>query len=79
VDEDGNIYVTDSAFRNFQIFNPAGELLMAIGGETYDDLPGQYSLPAGIAVDERNNVFVVDQILGKVDIIRKLSPGETAK
>jgi hypothetical protein len=52
---------------------------MAIGGETYDDLPGQYSLPAGIAVDERNNVFVVDQILGKVDIIRKLSPGETAK
>jgi DNA-binding beta-propeller fold protein YncE len=29
VDKDGNVYVVDAAFGNFQIFNPAGELLLA--------------------------------------------------
>ncbi len=73
VDTDGNVYVTDAQFRNFQIFSPEGELLMFIGGgDNLEDEPGQYVLPAGITVDETNRVYVVDQILLKVEVIRRL-------
>jgi hypothetical protein len=30
-DREGNVYVADAAFGNFQIFNPDGELLMFVG------------------------------------------------
>jgi len=77
VDTDGNVYVTDAQFRNFQIFSPEGELLMFVGGgDSLEDKPGQYVLPAGITVDETNRVYIVDQILLKVEVIRRLPDDE---
>jgi len=75
-DSHGNVYVTDGAFRNFQIFNSDGELLMFIGEPGLEDKPGQYVLPAGIAVDETDRIYVVDQLHHKVDVIRKLTQSE---
>jgi DNA-binding beta-propeller fold protein YncE len=75
-DSQGNVYVSDGAFRNFQIFNSEGALLMFIGEPGLEDKPGQYVLPAGIAVDETDRVYVVDQLHHKVDVIRKLSEEE---
>lgn len=73
---DGNVFVTDAAFRNFQIFTPDGRLLMWVGGDTMKDEPGGYVLPAGIAVDETERIYVVDQLFRKVDVIRRLDEEE---
>ena len=69
-DPDGNIYVVDSAFGNFQIFNNKAQLLMFIGQRGQQGNPGQYMLPAGITVDEDGRVYLVDQFHRKVDIFR---------
>lgn len=73
IDTDGNVYVTDGTFGNFQVFDAQGQLLMWIGNTGVADKPGEYALPAGIAVDELNFVYVVDQMYSKVEIIRRLS------
>jgi len=78
-DSQGNVYVTDGAFRNFQIFSNDGKLLMFIGEPGLEDKPGQFVLPAGIAVDETDRVYIVDQVHNKVDVIRKLSEPEIQK
>lgn len=31
VDDGGNVYVTDASFNNFQVFDPNGRLLLAVG------------------------------------------------
>lgn len=84
VDLDGNVYVTDATFLNFQVFNKEGQLLLFIGEERSAkirnrDKPGHYLLPAGIAVDETNRAYVVDQYLQKVEVIRRLSDEESKK
>lgn len=73
VDPEGNIYVVDTAFGNFQIFNPLGQILLAIGNRSNSNAPGLYSLPSGIAVDDDGRVYVVDQFFRKVDIFRPAS------
>ncbi len=70
VDRDGNVYVVDAAFGNFQIFNPAGELLLFVGERNERDGPARYMLPSGIAVDEDGRVYVVDQWFRKIDVYR---------
>lgn len=75
-DADGNLYVIDAAFGNFQIFNPQGELLMYIGERGDVNAPGRYSLPSGIAVDEDGRIYVTDQLFNKVDIFRPFKLGE---
>lgn len=79
VDSKGLVYVTDAAFRNFQVFTPDGQLLMPLGGAGLDDRPGQFVLPAGIAIDETDRVYVVDQLLNKVDVIRRLKDEEISR
>ncbi len=73
---DGNIYVSDAAFRNVQVFNPKGELLLAIGGKQFLDRPGELAMPADIAVDELQHVYIVDQVFKKVEVLRRLSKQE---
>ncbi|TXT27228.1 MAG: hypothetical protein FD134_134 [Gallionellaceae bacterium] len=75
-DADGNLYVIDSAFGNFQIFNPEGELLMYVGERSDDPGPGRFNLPSGITVDENGRIYVVDQMFKKVDIFRPAKMGE---
>jgi DNA-binding beta-propeller fold protein YncE len=69
-DSAGNVYVVDSSFGNFQIFNDKAELLMFIGERGERNMPGRYMLPAGIAIDEDGRVYIVDQFHRKVDIFR---------
>lgn len=71
LDEEDNVYITDSAFANFQVFTAAGQLLLDVGGPSRTDKPGAFSLPAGIAVDDKGFVYVVDQRFNKVEVIRK--------
>lgn len=69
---DDNIYVSDGAFNNVQIFNQQGQLLMPLGGFGIDrDMPGKFGLIAGVAVDETNRLYVVDQYFNKVEVYRR--------
>jgi len=74
-DADGNVYVIDTSFGNFQIFNPEGQLLMFVG-QRGDSGPGNFSLPAGITVDENGRVYVTDQVLDNVQVFRPFKLGE---
>ena len=77
-DRDGNVYVVDTAFGNFQIFNPEGELLLFVGGRSERDGPAKYMLPSGIYVDEDGRVYMVDQWFRKLEIYRpaRLKPDQ---
>jgi len=79
VNRDKYVFVTDGAFQNYQIFNRQGQLLLDIGAGGGKDLPGQYMLPSGIAVDETNRIYVVDQVRRKVEVFRLLSAEEIAE
>ncbi|WP_371374291.1 hypothetical protein [Thalassotalea aquiviva] len=70
IDKDKNVYVSDAAFGNYQIFNPEGRLLMFVGQRGNQLEPGVYMLNSGITVDEDGRVLVADQYHRKVDIFR---------
>jgi sugar lactone lactonase YvrE len=78
VDREGNVYVVDAAFGNFQVFNPDGELLLFVGERSERDGPAKYMLPSGIAVDEDGRVYVVDQWFRKIDVYRPAGLKATA-
>lgn len=78
LDKEGNIYVVDTAFGNFQIFNPKGELLLAVGSRSEQNAPAKYMLPAGIAVDTDGRVYMVDQFFQKVEVFRPFGLDEKA-
>jgi len=76
VSRDSHVLVSDSAFQNFQIFNNEGQLLLNVGEGGGPDLPGRYLLPAGIAADETDRIYIVDQMRQKIDVFRLLSQKE---
>jgi YD repeat-containing protein len=54
----GNLYVTDLNNSRVEVFGPAGEYLRQFGSKGSGN--GQFSIPAGIALDSHGNVFVDD-------------------
>ena len=71
VDSEDHIYIVDSAFNNFQIFDKEGRLLLFVGdGGTYY---GQFSVPAGMAIDKEDRIYVVDQLNRRVQVFQYLS------
>ena len=62
-----------------QVFTPRGELLISLGRGDKRDRPGRYGLLTGVAIDETGRLYLVDQLFGKVDVIRKLTEAEGRK
>ncbi|MCL4297056.1 MAG: zf-HC2 domain-containing protein [Anaerolineae bacterium] len=58
VDSQGNIYVADSGNTRIQKFNAEGQFLTQWGSPGAGD--GQFQIPFGLAIDEQDNVYVVD-------------------
>ena len=77
LDSEGNIYVVDAAFNNFQIFNTGGELLMFVG--RVGTQPGEFWLPAGLHIDQQDRIYVVDQYNRRVQVFQYLGEGQTAQ
>jgi len=72
VDSDGNIYVVEAVFNNFQIFNSKGEILTWVGqGGSHSG--GLFVGPAGLYVDENDKVLVVDVINKRVQVFQYMS------
>lgn len=69
MDEEGNLYVTDTGAFRIQKYDPDGEFLMSIG--SHGDALGQFARPKGIAVDKEGRVYVVDAAFENVQIFDK--------
>ena len=41
-------------------------------------MPGQFGLPAGIAIDKNNRVVVSDQVRGRIQVFRYITDVENA-
>ncbi len=78
-DAAGNIYVSDTQFTNVQLFNPQGQLLLAIGKRGFTDADGELTLVAGITVDETGRLFIIDQKNRKIEVYRPISAPEGAQ
>ncbi|MCX7831585.1 MAG: hypothetical protein N2440_01645 [Actinobacteria bacterium] len=68
---DSNIYVSDSNNLRVQCFTLRGELVWITGKppESLDDTRRVFSLPAGITVDKKNRLYVVDAFSDSIVII----------
>ena len=58
VDQEGNLYVTDTGNKRVQKFTPNGEFIQTWGGGGI--IPGAFEEPVGIDVDSQGNVYVAD-------------------
>ena len=66
VDNDGDVYVTDSMNCRVQAFSPTGNYLRSYGQR--GDAWGQFGRPKGVALDTFHNVYVVDSGWSNVQI-----------
>jgi len=73
IDNEGNYWVVDAAFNNFQIFSPNGVLLMWVG--QFGNVPGAFNLPMGIYIDKSQKVYVSDQLNHRLQIFQFLGGG----
>lgn len=65
IDSEGHVYVTDTRKAAMLVFTGKGEFLLSTGMGKTGHAMG-YVLPAGIAIDGRDRIFVVDQWLGRI-------------
>jgi DNA-binding beta-propeller fold protein YncE len=58
----------DAVFDNVQIFDSSGQLLLNLGeGGTN---PGQFGLPAGIAIGLDNKIYVADSYNRRIQVFQ---------
>jgi DNA-binding beta-propeller fold protein YncE len=77
VSPEGLVHVADALLCNVQVFQPDGQLLLALGARAgTQDAPGRWLLPARLACDEGGFLYVVDQYLHKIDVLRRLGDEE---
>jgi DNA-binding beta-propeller fold protein YncE len=69
-DSQGNIWVADAAFNNFQIFSNDGHVRMFVGSTGAG--AGQFQLPNGLYIDKNDRVYVSDQLNGRVQVFQFL-------
>ena len=66
VDEDSNIYVTDTESHRLSKFNSNGKLVKSVGGE--GSRTGQFDTPRGIALSQDNKLFVCDSYNNRIQV-----------
>ena len=66
----GNVYVVDALFDAVQIFDQSGQLLLNFGERGTG--PGQFWLPSGLTIDDRDFIYVADSYNKRVQVFRLL-------
>lgn len=69
VDQDGNVYVTDTMNNRVEIFDADGNFLSEFG--KHGDGPGYFARPKGIAVDCDGHIWVADQYQDRVEVFNR--------
>jgi DNA-binding beta-propeller fold protein YncE len=73
LDAEGNLYIADASFNNVQIFNPRGELLMPLGRLSHQAAPANYAMISGVAVDEADRLYILDNYFRKIEIFSRIT------
>ncbi|MBS1859009.1 MAG: 6-bladed beta-propeller, partial [Acidobacteria bacterium] len=58
----------DALFETVQVFDPQGRLLYYFGSGGVK--PGQFQLPSGISIDDRNIIYIADSMNHRVQVFR---------
>lgn len=66
VDQDGNVYVTDTLNDRVEVFDADGNFIRTFGQN--GDAVGNFERPKGIAIDSDGHVWVADAMLNRVQI-----------
>ncbi len=66
VDQDGNLFVTDTLNDRVEVFDADGQFIRAFGKN--GDGPGYFARPKGIAVDSDGHVWVADAMQNRVQV-----------
>ena len=66
IDEDSNIYVTDTKSHRLSKFNSNGKLVKSVGGE--GGKTGQFHFPCDIALSQDNKLFVCDSLNQRIQV-----------
>jgi sugar lactone lactonase YvrE len=69
VDEDGNIYVTDTLNDRVEIFDADGNFISTFGKA--GDGPGNFERPKGIAVDGDGHIWVADEMQDRLQVFNR--------
>lgn len=69
VDQDGNVYVTDTLNNRVEIFDADGSFLSTFGKN--GDGPGYFARPKGIAVDGDGHIWVADEVQDRLQVFNR--------
>lgn len=69
MDQEGNLYVSDTGAFRVQKYNNKGEFVMSIGSQ--GDAMGEFARPKGVAVDREGRIYAVDASFENVQIFDK--------
>lgn len=66
VDQDGNLYVSDTWNNRIEVFDADGNFIRTFGKS--GDGPGYFARPKGIAIDSDGHVWVADAVQDRVQV-----------
>ncbi|MFZ3211150.1 MAG: SMP-30/gluconolactonase/LRE family protein [Terriglobales bacterium] len=66
VDQDGNLFVTDTMNDRVEVFDADGNFIRAFGKN--GDGSGDFARPKGIAIDSDGHVWVADAMLNRIQV-----------
>jgi DNA-binding beta-propeller fold protein YncE len=69
VDNDGNVYVTDTLNNRVEIFDADGNFISTFGKN--GDGPGYFVRPKGIAVDGDGHIWVADEMQDRLQVFNR--------
>jgi DNA-binding beta-propeller fold protein YncE len=69
VDNDGNVYVTDTLNNRVEIFDADGNFISLFG--KHGDGPGTFARPKGIAVDGDGHIWVADEMEDRLQVFNR--------
>jgi DNA-binding beta-propeller fold protein YncE len=69
VDQDGNVYVTDTLNNRVEIFDADGNFISLFGKN--GDGPGFFARPKGIAIDADGHVWVADEVQDRLQVFNR--------
>jgi len=69
VDQDGNVYVTDTLNNRVEIFDADGKFISLFG--KHGDGPGTFARPKGIAVDGDGHIWVADEMEDRLQVFNR--------
>lgn len=69
VDQDGNLYVSDTFNNRIEIFDADGNFISTFGKA--GDGPGYFARPKGIAVDSDGHIWIADAVQNRIQVFNR--------